>query len=142
MLADAGAYEHARAGPLEGASLVSRVLQRCPHGVEQEAVLGIRHLDPARGDPIVERRERAQLFVLEVGPFVDVRLVGDPRGRVVESRVVPARGRDAPEGDRTAADQLPVREWVPGPGESAPQPDDRYLQTASETACRATFKAL
>ena len=142
VLADAGADEHARAGAFEEAPLIPRVLKRCPDGVEHQAMLWIRHLDPARSDPVVQGSELAQFLVLEVGALVDVRLVGDPRGRIVESRVVPARRRDAPEGDRTAADQLPVREWVPGPGESAPQPDDRYLQTASETACRATFKAL
>src|SRR5439155_5954034 len=85
-----------------------RTLQRGPDAVERGAVLGTRHRGTGRRDPVVERRERARLFVRELGPFVDVRLVGRPRGRVIESRVAPARARDPPEGDGSAADQVPV----------------------------------
>ena len=142
VLADARADEDAGAGALERASLVPGVLQRGAHAVEQQPVLRVGHLDPPWSDPIVERGELPQLLVGEEGALVDVRLVGNAGGRVVEPGMVPARRRDGPEDDRAAADELPVREWVPGAGETAPQPDDRYLQTASKTACRATFKAL
>src|SRR5882762_6250799 len=93
---------------------------------------------PAPGsDPVMHRGELPQLPVLEEGPLVDVGLVGNPGGRVVEPGVVPPRRRDGPEGDRAAADQLPKPQWVPGLGEPTPQPDDRDLQTASRPACRA-----
>src|SRR5439155_1449185 len=82
---------------LARASLVPGVLQGGAHAVEQQPVLRVGHLDPPWSDPVVERGELAQLLVGEEGALVDIRLVGNAGGRVVEPGMVPARRRDGPE---------------------------------------------
>ena len=131
MLVGAGADEDAGAAPVVRALLVAGVLERAADRVEQDPVLRIGHLDPPGRDPEVQRGELQDLVVVEVSALVDVRLVGNARGLVVEQRVVPARAGDGPERDGAVADQFPVAERVPGVRESAAQADDRNFQLTS-----------
>jgi hypothetical protein len=133
-LGDAGAHEHAGAGPIPLArsqagrcrlrAFEAGVLQGPAHHVEQEPLLRIGHLHAARGDAEVERAELADLVVAEVGAAGDVRLVGDPGGGIVEGGVVPARAGHRAERDTAAPDQLPEGERVAGRRKAATEADD------------------